>query len=394
MAVLGSTFPNSDIQKGSFLNTAGATTGDYFALVDEVVASANDADYIRGPSGAAATGGTQVYDAGITNMPTDFVDMTSLSYNIRYRQFSRVDDTLGLTLLVESSGGTAYTNTVTIAGITTTAFTSSGVTAFTLTSAGLAATKADWDAAVLVVGQTYTASMGNDNAYVAISAIEITGVYDAASTVTRTATGSGTGSSSATGIIPKVRTASASGTGTSSASRVVSKLRTASASGAGTSSANRLVTRVRTSSASGTGTSSVNRLVTRIRTASASGVGSSDARIPLKSTVSSSGLGSSSCIRVVVRERTASATGLSSSSIVYLRFLVRTTQAFADGTSFALGARASVRSASSAGFGTVEKALWANAGKPISGFIVIRQKNSVGFSKNDPRDQRMFFKRQ
>lgn len=367
MAVLGSTFPNSDIQKGSFLNTAGATTGDYFALVDEVVASANDADYIRGPAGAAATGGTQVYDAGLTNMPTDFVDMTSLSYNIRYRQFNRVDDTLGLTLLIESSGGTAYTNTVTIAGITTTAFTSSGVTAFTLTSAGLAATKTDWDAAVLVVGQTYTASMGNDNAYVAISAIEITGVYDAASTVTRTASSSGTGSSSATGIIPKLRTASASGTGTSSASRVISKLRTASASGAGTSSANRLVTRVRTSSASGTGTSSVNRLVTRIRTASASGVGSGVARTAVQRTASASGLGSSAtvAIRTVIRTTTPSLASGSSSAFFFIQ-ITRTALAQATGSSLVVSGRSISREAYGQGYGDTIVGTWRNAGVTLN----------------------------
>lgn len=366
MAILGSTFPNSDIQKGSFLNTAGATTGDYFALVDEVVASANDADYIRGPAGASATGGTQVYDAGLTNMPTDFVDMTSLSYNIRYRQFNRVDDTLGLTFLVESSGGTAYTNTVTIAGITTTAFTSSGVTAFTLTSAGLAATKTDWDAAVLVVGQTYTASMGNDNAYVAISAIEITGVYDAASTVTRTATGSGTGSSSATGIIPKLRTASASGTGTSSASRVISKLRTASASGTGTSSANRLVTRARTSSASGTGTSSANSLVTRIRTASASGVGSSDARVVIRRTASASGLGSSTATGVKGQiVGPTFGTGIGSSNALVLVTSVRTASASGLASSVVVSGRVIARTAFSGAYAPEGQALWVNGGKSL-----------------------------
>lgn len=366
MAILGSTFPNSDIQKGSFLNTAGATTGDYFALVDEVVASANDADYIRGPAGAAATGGTQVYDAGLTNMPTDFVDMTSLSYNIRYRQFNRVDDTLGLTFLVESSGGTAYTNTVTIAGITTTAFTSSGVTAFTLTSAGLAATKADWDAAVISIAQTYTVSMGTDNAYVAISAIEITGVYDAASTVTRTATGSGTGSSSATGIIPKLRTASASGTGTSSASRVISKLRTASASGAGTSSANSLVTRLRTSSASGAGTSSANSLVTRIRTASASGVGSSDARVVIRRTASASGLGSSTATGVKGQiVGPTFGTGIGSSNALVLVTSVRTASASGLASSVVVSGRVIARTGFSGAYAPEGQALWVNGGRSL-----------------------------
>jgi len=190
MPSLGSLFPNSDVQKGTWLNTGGTTTGDFFALVDETIASANDADYIRGPAGAAASG-ANAYDAGITNMPSDFNGMTTLNYNVRYRQFNRSNDTVGFTLLIESSTGTALTNTVTFAGVTTTTFTNSGATAFTLTSAGTNATKADWDGAVLVVAQTYTASGPNDNAYIAVSAIELTGTY----LLSRTATSSATGSS-------------------------------------------------------------------------------------------------------------------------------------------------------------------------------------------------------
>jgi hypothetical protein len=395
MAVLTSILATSDIQKGSFLNTAGATTGDFFALIDEVVASANDADYIRGPAGTAATTGAQVYDAGLTNMPSDLVDITSLSYNVRYRQFNRVDDTLGFTLLIESSGGTAYTNTVTIANVTTTTFTSTGATAFTLTSAGLAASKSDWDSAVLLVGQTYTTSMGSDNAYIAISAIEITGVYDAASTVTRTASSSGTGSSSASRVISKLRTASASATGSSSASGTRTVPRTATSNGLGSSTATKVVSNIRTASSTATGSSTATRLVSRLRTASASGAGSSVAifATTLTSTASTSGTGSSTVVSSRLVSSNAALTGLGFSSVIFIRTLVRTASELGLSSSDIVSGRAVSREADSNGYGFTEKALWVNAGTSSDIYITIRQKNSVGFSRNDPRDQRILFRK-
>lgn len=175
---LSSIYPNGDVQKGKWLNTGGTTTGNYWDLVDEAIASANDADYIRG-TGSGTDNSTETYIADIGATPTDFVTMASLSYNVRYRQFNRVDDTISFTILITNSSGTALTNTVTISNVTTTTFTNSGATAFTLTSAGTSATKTTWDAARLVIGQVYSASMAADGAYIAISAIELTGTYNA-----------------------------------------------------------------------------------------------------------------------------------------------------------------------------------------------------------------------
>ena len=396
MPALGSEYTNGDIQKGKWLNTTGGTTGNYWELVDEAIASANDADYIRG-TGSGTDNSTETYIADLTAMPSDFKSMTTLNYNVRYRQFNRVDDTVSFTILVTNSAGTALTNTVTISNVTTTTFTNSGATAFTLTTAGTNATKADWDAARLVIGQVYSASMAADGAYIAISAIELTGDYVGFSTLSRTATSSGTGSSSASHVITKLRTATSSGTGSSSASGTTTRLRTASSSGTGSSSSVILATRVRTGSASGTGFSTASGVVTRFRTASASGTGSSTVIFAqtVDRTASSSGVGSSSATGVkgkIVGPTTSS--GVGSSSIVVVITKLRTATASGIGSSVVLSGRVMSREALASGQGSSPTVLWLNLGKSLSGYIVIKQKNSVGFSKNDPRDQRIFFKGQ
>lgn len=371
MATLGSEYTNGDVQKGKWLNTTGGTTGNYWELIDEAIASANDADYIRG-TGSGSDTSTETYIADLTAMPSDFLSMTSLSYNVRYRQFGRVDDTVSFTILVTNSAGTALTNTVTISNVTTTAFTNSGVTAFTLTTAGTTATKADWDAARLVIGQTYTASMTPDGAYIAISAIELTGDYTAFATVSRTGTSSGTGSSSNTGLVTRNRTASSSGTGSSSTSAVVARLRTATSSGAGSSSNTVLATRVRSASSSGTGSSASSRVITRLRTATGTGLGSSTTIYAqtVDRTASGTGVGSSSAtwIRgIFVGPTTGSGAGSSSIVAVITRF--RTASGSGSSFSVAIGARSALAVGYSSGYGDSTGATWFNGGRSLNEFI-------------------------
>lgn len=181
MATLPTLYPTSDVQVGTWTTDAGGTT-NLWQKIEEGVATATDTnDFIRAPTGTTNTTANQ-YEAGFTDTPSDFLSMTALSVNVRYNQTGRSDDTLSLVIRIESSGGTAYTNDVTISTITTTTFTNS-LTAFTLTSAGLAATKTDWDSAYIALAQTYNASMANDNARVQVSAIELTGDYASGATV-------------------------------------------------------------------------------------------------------------------------------------------------------------------------------------------------------------------
>ena len=375
MAALGSEYPNGDVQKGKWLNTTGGTTGNYWELIDEAIASADDTNYVRG-TGSGADTSTETYISDLTAMPSDFKSMNSLSYNVRYRQFNRVDDTVGFTILVTNSAGTALTNTVTISNVTTTTFTNSGATAFTLTTAGTTATKTDWDAARLVIGQTYSASMAADGAYIAVSAIELTGDYTAFSTLSRTATSSGTGSSSASRTITKLRTASASGTGSSSASGTTTRLRTGSASGTGSSSSVILATRVRTGSASGVGSSASSGVVTKLRTATSSGSGSSSVSclVALIRTANSSASGSATATGIASApqgiQRTASSNGTGSSSAYGIIFeIVGPTVSSGVGSSTLVVVITRFRSASSSGL---------SSSSVVSGRLISREALASG----------------
>lgn len=154
------------------------------------------------------------------------------------------------------------------------------------------------------------------------------GFYLGPSTVTRTATGSGTGAGSATRKIVVVRTATGSGAGTSNTTIVHGILRTAYGSGGASTGDNAivLVKRLRSASATGSSTSSNTQSVIRVRTATGSGVGSSSSvrvRVGLR-TASSTGVGSGSTIRVLVAVRTGSNSGAGSSVVVGARISRRT----------------------------------------------------------------------
>lgn len=176
MAALPTLYPTGDAQVGTWTTDSGGTTNLWQKIEEGISGATDTTDFIRAPTGATNTTANQ-YEANFTDTPSDFAGMNSLSVNVRYNQTGRSDDTLSLVIRIESSGGTAYTNNLTISNITTTTFTNSGATAFTLTSAGLAATKSDWDSAYIALSQTYSASMGSDNARVQVSAIELTGDY-------------------------------------------------------------------------------------------------------------------------------------------------------------------------------------------------------------------------
>ena len=171
-------------------------------------------------------------------------------------------------------------------------------------------------------------------------------------TVQRTATASGTGSSTATGLRSKSSIATASGTGTSSATGRLTPVRTATGSGTGSSTAVRLRTPVRTASASGAGASSVTRLVTRVRIGSASaGTGSSTVSrvISNRRTATGSGVGSSSLTRLVTRPRIASGGSSSGSSVVRVVTGIRTASASGTATSATLSGVLYIRTATASG---------------------------------------------
>jgi hypothetical protein len=92
----------------------------------------------------------------------------------------------------------------------------------------------------------------------------------------RTATGSGQGTETATGVTIKVRAATGSGDGTSSTIGLHVAPRTATGTGQGTQTATRLVTSIRTASGSGTGAASALGAIIFRRAADGSGQGDAD----------------------------------------------------------------------------------------------------------------------
>lgn len=199
------------------------------------------------------------------------------------------------------------------------------------------------------------------------------------SAVTRTATGSGTGTQSANRLVIDLRTATGSGTGTQTASgarvgntvsrtatgsgagtqtasplRVV--LRGATASGAGTQTASGSVTAgavTRTASGSGTGTQTASRLVVRVRTATGSGTSGFDA-FPnaIRARVATgSGAGSATATRVRVAVRTATGSGAGTQTGVVRRVVTSTATASGAGTAITITLKTAIRTASSSAIG-------------------------------------------
>lgn len=153
------------------------------------------------------------------------------------------------------------------------------------------------------------------------------GFYLGPTVVPRTATGSGAGTQSASGLHVALRTASASGSGSSSTTTVLVSLRTATASGTGTQTATGQATRARTATASGVGTASVTGLHIAPRTATASGTGTQTAtglHIAPR-TATASGTGTQTCVGARIQRRTGTAAGTGTSATTTLKlFIFRT----------------------------------------------------------------------
>jgi hypothetical protein len=142
-------------------------------------------------------------------------------------------------------------------------------------------------------------------------------------TVTATASGLGTASSSAQ--VLRQRQGTASGVGSGTATRVVVLLRTATGSGVGTMDSTGLHIAPRTASGSGVGSQSAVGSITPVRTAVGSGSGASSVtfiRVPLR-TATGSGVGAGSGVDLVINIRTATGSGAGTSvtlgGILYFR---------------------------------------------------------------------------
>jgi hypothetical protein len=149
-------------------------------------------------------------------------------------------------------------------------------------------------------------------------------------------------------------TATASGLGTASSSANVLRQRTATGSGTGSQTATAILVAVRTATGSGTGTQTVTGLHIAPRTATGSGTGTStsvEALIPVR-TATGSGVGSGTAVDLVINIRTATGSGVGSGTGNWLLVSIRTATGSGTGTQTGVGARINRRTAVGAGTGT------------------------------------------
>lgn len=233
-------------------------------------------------------------------------------------------------------------------------------------------------------------------------------IYDQ-SAVERTATGSGTGSSSATRFLIAKRTgisiaesdstaatfasrnrlrylvdyhtgfygnggrfylgapirqaeATGAGTGTQTANPLHISVRTATGTGTGTSNNAIVVGRLRTGYGSGGATAgdTATILITHVRSATGSGTGASSVTYleKLLRTATGSGVGSSSIVVLHVAPRTATGGGTGSSSATRILISLRTGTGSGTGTQTSVGARAVRRTCTGSGSGASTNVNW------------------------------------
>lgn len=152
----------------------------------------------------------------------------------------------------------------------------------------------------------------------------------------RTATGSGTGTSSCNGVVVVSRSASGSGIGASSATGVVVVFRSASAFGIGASTSSGLIVSSRTATGSGVGASSAVGSTTPVVSVTASGAG----------------IGTSSVAANVISGRSSVSSGLGGSSSSELHVNVRSASGFGSGTETSVNVIVRLREASGSGSGS------------------------------------------
>jgi hypothetical protein len=154
----------------------------------------------------------------------------------------------------------------------------------------------------------------------------------------RTATGSGTGTQSATGqiLITTNRTATGSGTGTESSTELRTVLRTATSAGTSSETADDQLDHFKTATGSGSGTSLAHIALNRVRTGSGTALGTTG--------------GSVTFIVTRIRTATGSGSGTESATPNVIRFINRTATGSGIGTQTATGNRFLVRFASGVGY--------------------------------------------
>lgn len=165
----GATFVEvADAQYGTFFDVVPGTTGE-------------DTKQSGKPSHASV-----LMEPYLTAFPADLSKVDSISVQPRTFTDTIVDDTYSVGLKIVH-GTTDYTNELLFHRTTNGLLTHDAQT-FTLTAAGAAATKAEWDAVVLLArGYQHLGVMAGDGSRILIASLRVDGTYTATATSDTTA---------------------------------------------------------------------------------------------------------------------------------------------------------------------------------------------------------------
>lgn len=157
--------------------TGTSWTTTTFENIDEGIAGADGSFIVAGSNSTSNI----FYE--VTDMPSDFGKMVTLSYDIRFQVTPVAGDTEILYVQVfKSDKTTPLTDEMTVISTTATeALTNKGVTAFTGVSTS--ATKTDWNSAYFRIRTSHSANKGSDGSVWSIDAFEMTGTYNSPPTV-------------------------------------------------------------------------------------------------------------------------------------------------------------------------------------------------------------------
>lgn len=178
MATLPTLRPNGAGDYQANLVLVGSTAG-WENIDDDPDAHDGDTTYVENSSYATGELSTQV-----TDTPADFQSMDSLTVTVALKRHALVDDTapgLSAQIFKDPAGTVALAD---IAAVVASGWTTNDAgfvlvtVSLPLTVDGSAATKAEWDAAHLdLFWSGGSAAMGNDNAKVRVTAVELNGTY-------------------------------------------------------------------------------------------------------------------------------------------------------------------------------------------------------------------------
>jgi hypothetical protein len=161
-------------------------SSNLYSFVDDPIASPVDTnDYIH----AATDTNNSEIRLNISDMPTDFESMAAVNVTVRYCLNASPPgsnkDTYGLqakimaangtTVLAAAASGGTYQSVVAATTTMPTTWTNSSQIGFAYVNT--AATKSDWDGALLFLNQTYTAASTGDTHHIRVSSVEVGGGY-------------------------------------------------------------------------------------------------------------------------------------------------------------------------------------------------------------------------